>query len=179
MENKLGVLAVFLAVIALILGGAAVGLREKGPAGSNGAIGATGPMGPQGPIGNTGATGSTGMTGPIGPQGPAGANAPVNIYPVVASKALGGVHAAQDYKFWLKFAISDANGDNMDTNVYFKCNNTAQWTLLKNFKGNGSTYNVTKTIHDHANTNHTIYWLVQVWDGSDITYKQYTYTLKP
>jgi hypothetical protein len=180
MENKLGVLAVVIAIIALILGGAAVALnKEPGPKGAIGAVGPQGIQGLTGPTGPQGNTGAMGPMGPAGPQGPAGADAPANRYPVVTSLALNGTHTNNDWKFWLRFTVSDSDHDNMDTNVYYRTNNSASWTLLKNFKGNGSAYNVTKCFHDHVNINHTIYWLVQVWDGSDITYKRYTYTITP
>jgi len=174
MDNKLILVTLFIAVIALILGGASFALREKGPIGATGAIG---PIGPQGIKGDKGVTGDKGTIGPQGPQGPPGTPAPVNTYPSIHMNVLGGKHVANDYYFWLNATIKDVELDNMHMKFYYKTSLSNSWSLLKEYIGIGSTFNITKSIHDTANSNHTLYWLVEAWDGSDISLKNYMYTI--
>jgi hypothetical protein len=175
MENKVAVIAVLFAIIALILGGVAVAMnRTPGPIGKNGTNGTngiTGPIGPQGIKGDKGATGAT------GPQGPAGTSAPVNTNPSIKLNSIGGKHILHDYNFWLNVSFKDIDNDNMHMNIYYRTNLSNSWTMFKEYIGIGSTHNVTKCIHDHVDANHTIYWLTEAWDGSDITLNNYISTI--
>jgi len=67
-----------LAVVAIIIGGAALGVNyiTPGPAGATGAQGPAGATGAQGPAGATGAQGPAGATGAQGPAGATGAQGP-------------------------------------------------------------------------------------------------------
>lgn len=138
---------------------------EQGPQGipgPQGPRGYTGPTGPQGPKGDTGATGAQ------GPRGASGKDAPTNHPPIITLINNTGWHNC--YTYSLTINITDQDNDNLKITIYYSLDNIT-WQHHTN-RFNTGEHNVEKRLSQN-----TIYWMIEAWDGTDITTQTYTYTI--
>lgn len=158
----------------------------QGPRGEKGDTGDQGPQGMQGTPGLTGATGAKGATGATGPQGPKGsdgADAPVNHPPIILNATLNGTFKKICYTSWFIFNITITTSDSDDptTYVYFNYreNKSDPWIQhsLQINTSSGTYSDTVKMMMFHPVDNKTIYWGITLWDGSDITFDEYEYTV--
>jgi hypothetical protein len=144
----------------------------QGPPGVQGPQGKQGLQGPPGKDGKNGANGKNGVNGATGPQGPPGKNgkdAPVNIPPTITLINLTGKHNC--YTYTITIDITDPDDTNIQTTFYYSLDNQS-WIQCGAQFGTGE-HTIKETINQK-----TIYWIVQAWDGSDLTTQTYTYTIK-
>ena len=193
------IIAIILSLVAIAYGNVNVGPRgltgqqgiqgEKGDTGlpglpgQQGLRGLPGINGSQGPRGATGSSGigSVGATGPQGLQGLPGKDAPVNNPPNITLINLSGhcKHSCKyEYTFNITVFINDIDNDTVHTTISYKESNASgPWTLLSEsiLLGNCSS-SITFT-YGSSHSPKTLYWLVESWDGSDISIQTYQYTI--
>jgi hypothetical protein len=198
MKNILGTAALVVAVVAIILAGTAVYLnREVGPTGPQGnqgipgAQGIPGINGTQGPKGNNG---SQGPRGPSGSQGPKGDSAPINEPPKISLISVNNTyyvppcHNYHKHTYNITVFVDDPENDNMQVTFYYSYNTGGPWNDVSTFFGHDGNYSATTDLMytvpapatDIITCCHKpIYWLVEAWDGSDITTATYNCTITP
>lgn len=141
---------------------------EQGPQGIPGIQGPRGYTGPTGQQGLKGDTGQTGTTGAQGPRGASGRDAPVNHPPIITLVNNTGWHNC--YTYSLTINITDQDNDDLKIIFHYSLDNTTWHQHTTRF--NTGEHNVEKRLSQN-----TIYWLVEAWDGTDITTQTYTYTI--
>jgi len=191
--DKLGILAMIVAVIALILAGASVAIEEAGPKGDIGLTGEVGPQGEQGPQGepgpqgengSQGPKGDTGCTGPKGNPGEDGIDLEPNEAPIItvndSNSYTEGCGIWDDYHFCINITTNDTENDNRKITLYYRHNNTSLWEYLDvwpmKFNSDYVTYDKEVDGNYHCGYK-TIYWLVEVMDGENLVYLQHNTTL--
>jgi hypothetical protein len=155
---------------------------KDGEPGTMGPIGPQGLKGDKGDKGDTGATGATGPKGDNGQQGPPGQNgkdAPINQPPTIELKYLSGTHKKCDgYTFNITIHITDADDSSVHTTISYaeSCDphlGYSTWIKVSEFVGN----NVNGIGSVSLKSATSVFWLVESWDGSDITDQVYEYTI--
>ncbi len=157
------------------------GLSIKGDTGDQGiqgnpGIGIKGDKGDKGNKGDTGARGSTGSSGK---------DAPVNNPPAVLNASFDGYYfEGIHHKTWFVFNITTNISDSDDNGIYltfnYRENQSDPWTEHVTYiaTNGGGTYHDTLRFNYYCPpTNKTIYWGISLWDGSDITFEEYEYTV--
>lgn len=191
-------IAIAIAVIAILLAVSALGLLLKndhyglvkgtdGPQGIQGIQGKTGERGLRGIQGEQGPKGDRGLSGLSGSDGSNGRNGKdciPNKAPVIENISLNGTWwyvpcTRYYYQFNLTVSIDDPENDNLHIYTYYRFNESFEWEKIQEYIGSDGIYNITKTIcRFFEPVNQTIYLLVEVWDGSDISLADYTYTIE-
>jgi hypothetical protein len=152
---------------------------DIGPPGINGTSGNGTGIGPKGDNGDKGDKGDTGIRGPPGNNGLPGEDAPVNSPPVIELIGLSGYHKKCDgYLFNITVHVSDADDISVHTTISYAeaCDphlGYSTWVKVSEFVGN----NVDGFGCVSLKCSKTVYWLVESWDGSDITNQAYQYTI--
>lgn len=174
MSKIISYIAIIVSVLSLMVAGLAVGLnREPGPEGKQGLIG---PQGTQGIKGDTGS------------QGPTGANAPVNNLPTINLLNTNGNYIGIiprilnycKYVYGITVSVKDLDKDTLKISFYYSDSTTGPWNDVSVFYGtNGSYYTSQEFTYTIPQGSKRIYWLVEAWDGSDITTSIYPYTITP
>jgi len=151
-----------------------------GPQGQRGIQGEQGIQGLQGRPGDPGIkgeTGSKGRQGETGPQGPAGVDgedgqdAPINVPPTITLINVTGYHKYYGYKHNLSVLVEDVDDSDLKITFYYAFFN-GSWIQHSIVYGGDGNYTVSQ-----YSGHKTMYWLVEVWDGSDISFEQYEYTV--
>ena len=184
-HDKLSPIICVICVMILFIGFAGFGYLastdyfqgERGPQGLQGIQGPkgnTGATGPQGPKGDTGDKGATGSTGP------SGRNAPINKPPQIEIMNLSGYTLSTkchtEYTYNITVQIHDSDDTTIHTTISYREDNTSLWTQKQEYIGHG-VCSTTYSFSDYSPENHIVYWLVESWDGTDITSEEYNYTL--
>jgi len=177
MEEKIGIISVVIAVIAIILAGVAVGLnREPGPKGEDGYT----------PI--KGVDYFNGKDGINGTDGRDGTDVPINQPPSISLVYLTGDYAGIipvifnycKYTYGITFKIDDPEDETTRATVYFSENSTGIWIEIGSFFGIDGKFSILKNFkYCVPQGKKTIYWLIEAWDGSDVATKVYSYTISP
>jgi len=173
MENKtLGMMAIILSIISLIVAGIAVWTPgTEGPQGEKGQIG---PMGPQ---------------GKQGIQGINGTNAPINKLPTIRLVTQSGnyvgilpsiLHICK-YTYDITIYADDSDDSNIRVSFYYKTNLVESWNQGDIYYGGNGEYSSTIVypFENIISSKLTNYWLVEVWDGSNIVISKYSYSIIP
>jgi len=177
MSKILETAAIIVAIVAIMISCVAVGLnREPGPKGS---IGQIGPIGP---------TGATGATGPQGLPGKDGINAPVNKLPIIKLNNMGGNYVAIlpricnycKYEYTISVVIDDPEDETMKVTFNYANSISGPWNEVSVFYGKDGTYSATTEFqYETPQGVKKIYWLVEAWDGSDISTEIFPQEISP
>jgi hypothetical protein len=175
------------------------GLRgQQGPPGARGANGTTGPRGATGSSGSTGSRGSTGATGekgdkgdngdvgPQGEQGPPGQDAPVNNPSEIELLNLSGYYryktkCTYNYVFNITASISDIDDTMMHTTISYmepSSHGYGVWTSVSESVGSGECFGTVSFSYHSSQGSKTLLWLVEVWDGADLSSQVFEYTVE-
>lgn len=193
--NKLGVLALAVALIAAILAGANILIQPEegprglvGPEGPKGETGETGEIGPQGPPGENGTDGErgprgiTGSKGAKGDKGDPGKDLEPNEAPIISvndsTSYVEGSGWHDDYRYILNISTDDVENDLRHLNIYYKC--CDDWNLLKRipYLSNDDYVVVGKELTGNGWCgNRTLDWLVECYDGENLVYLEGNTTL--
>jgi hypothetical protein len=132
-----------------------------------------------------GKTGGRGPTGTGSPGSP-GKDAPVNHPSVITNASFSGYYH-EDAKYHMKWFvfnitvnISDSDSENTYLRFNYRENESNFWTddgLYYTSDGSGTYSDSMQFGYYCPPANKTIYWGVCIWDGSDITFKEYNYTI--
>ncbi len=178
MDKILSTAAIIVAIVAIMISCVAVGLnREEGPKGDTGLTGPTGPKGATGAIGATGEPGINGL------------DAPINQPPTIKLVNMGGNYAGIvpiicnycKYTYTITVAVDDPEDETMRTTFYY-CEGTSSgpWHEVAVFFGKDGQYTATHTFqYSSPQGIKKIYWLVEAWDGSDITTEIFPQEISP
>lgn len=171
MKNKLGILGVIIAVVAIILAGIAVDLnRVPGPEGKQGIQGIRGNMGIQ------------------GIKGENGCDAPINGPPTINLLDTSGTYVGIiplyinycKYTYGIQVFVNDPENETMRVTFYYGDKSNGPWNEVAIFYGGDGIYSASKVfIYSSYQGKKTIYWLVEALDGSDIATQIYPYMISP
>ena len=200
MYEKLGVVAVILALIACVMGGVAIGIEKEGPigqtglmgeqgeVGERGEIGPIGPQGEQGPQGEPGEQGIQGETGSRGPRGYAGLDGkdgkdlePNDAPTIVMNDSesyVEGTNWHDDYQYVLNISTFDTENDYRHINVYYK--DCGGWKIIDSipYVDDDDYVVVSKELSGNGWCgNRTLDWLVECYDGENLVYLEGNTTL--
>ena len=142
---------------------------DKGDTGANGSQGERGLTGPRGSSGGTGATGAT------GPQGPTGADAPINVFPQIELVSMSMTNGFHSCTFHITVNVTDSDNDNLHIKFYEDWKNTSDWDLAGEQIGANGLYTQTYTRSHLPSYPYTFHWMVEVWDGQDISVSKFDY----
>lgn len=168
MNNKLGILGVIIAIIALILAGVAVDLNRI-----------PGPEGKQGIQGNVGSQGIKGENG---------IDALINELPTINLLDTSGTYVGIiplyinycKYTYGIHVFVNDPENETMKVTFYYGDYSGGPWNEVAVFYGGDGIYSASKVfIYSSYQGKKTIYWLVEAWDGSDISIEKFPYTIIP
>jgi len=184
---KIEIIAVIVAIVAILIAGYSIAIEHEGPGGPEGPSGMIGEIGPQGPVGEQGPPGINGTDGTDGSRGPRGYTGPKgdpgedcvpNEPPTIDLNSIGGsVISYHSRVFWFNISLNDTDDTNLSIDVYHRFYTGASpWNGPTHYSCKpGDDLYVTKgftgTTHKH------IYWLVEVWDGSDLSIEEFEYMI--
>jgi hypothetical protein len=189
------VVALVIAIIALITGAYSTQIEGPvGPQGPQGDQGLPGEQGPQGEPGLPGEDGEDGERGPSGPRGATGSQGPrgesgedgldcvPNLASTVILNELNGTYNKVGiwgrYTFLINVSIEDE--DNVHTVFYWRSDVNDSWTRHLDVLDEKENITTEKMLKWKCSCiPRTIYWLVEVFDGSDIIFAYYDYTIEP
>ena len=156
--SKDGIIMVLIA-IAIILGGiGTLGfITDEEITGEPGPQGEVGPQGPPGPTGDDGIDGID-----------CTANTKPTIEILFMEGLLEDTSYPYKYKFYINTGVTDMDNDSMHIKFYYRTSETSDWTLLSEKIGTSGEYKEMKTYTTWYHPM-TLYWLVEAWDGQDIT----------
>jgi hypothetical protein len=164
----------------------------QGVQGVRGLQGVQGIQGLQGIQGEKGDKGDTGLVGPRGPAGRSGvsgedgsngSDAPVNHPSVIELIDLSGYSFCskchREYVFNLTVRVDDLDGDSLHTVVSYRDSNDSLWVAYREYTDNGGVYGVSYSFseYSHSSEPHVLFWLVEVWDGSNLVDRCFSYTV--
>jgi len=149
---------------------------HDGKDGMNGSSGKNGINGTNGLNGRNGLNGTNGINGFDGVSGHDGKDCSPNKISDVKMLSVGGIYnkiscKCYNYVFWLNISIYDPENDNLHISFYYKQNINDKWLSNVIMFGNSGNYNNSVVLYDK-----NIYWLVEVWDGSDIGLFYYNFS---
>jgi hypothetical protein len=189
MKNIITMLAVFLSVIALVVGGVAyINTPEEGPRGIQGEQGPAGLDGIDGNDGEQGSQGEVGPQGATGPRGPAGEDGKdlePNDSPVIEADDSNswtyiGENCSIQYNFSLNISSEDNENDLRQYVVYSRWDESDDWEFYKLVPHmDNDEFFIVENSKWNCNPNdpETIYWLVECMDGENLVYLEVETTL--
>ena len=164
-------IAVMLLIAGAIAGGVATGVFK----------------GEQGDKGDKGDKGDS-IVGPQGPPGPAPTPLPPNNEPIIELITQSGSYVtifpsiinSCKYTYNIVVGVEDVDEDDLKVQFYWADSVGGPWTLHETyFNGNGEYGTSIIFKYTSAPTlSKTLFWLVEAWDGQDITTEIYSYTIK-
>ena len=154
----------------------------KGDIGLQGPQGLRGPQGGPGLKGEKGDTGSRGAAGSAGKDGEDGKDAPVNQFPFVAGINLSGFYSTGWHSAWYTFNFSalaqDSDGTQMKATIYYREDPGDDWEQTSMMYTYDGLCNDTVSFYRFGcPQNTTVYWGVELWDGSDLVFSEFDYTI--
>lgn len=180
MKGKIitGIAIVIFVILLLEAGGIAYLATQTdtfvGPMGPQGIQGVQGEKGVQGIKGDPGVKGDTGQKGAKGdqgsqgPTGTKGQDAPINVPSVIELINMSYYYKWHAYHHILNISVYDEDDTNL--HIYFYYWMCDQWVKLEEQFGGSGIYSA-ELVYFHSD----VTWMVEVWDGQDLSQQPFTY----
>lgn len=176
-STQIGVICI---AILLIIAGAIAGAISIGEF--------KGKDGKEGVKGIQGIKGDTGIQGPKGDKGDRGVNASINKLPEISLATMTGDYVGIIPTYWnyckytygISVLIDEPEDEIMKITFYYSDTSAGPWNEVSVFSGKDGKYSTTTSFtYSSYQGKKTIHWLVEAWDGSDISIGEYSYAITP